>query len=79
MRMLRNTGGELERTSNGGSINEAIEVNPLSAISRPRRSAICLANPARENRLLQGSEMLADHKRAKTANDQGNLAAAKNG
>jgi hypothetical protein len=61
MQMFLHTFGKGKTAHHRRRINEAVKVNPLSTIQRPRLSAESLANSAGENCLLKRSEMFANH------------------
>lgn len=59
--MFLNTRGQGKTTAHRLRIDEAVKVNPLSAIQRPRLSAKSLANSPREDCLLKRSQVLTGH------------------
>src|SRR5262249_52406268 len=59
--MLLNTLGQGKPTPHRLRIDEAVKVNPLSAIQRPGLSAESFANSLREYRLLKWSEVRTGH------------------
>ncbi len=69
VRMILNTIGESKATADCLYVEEAVKVNPLSAIQGPRRPTECLANAKPDNRLLKCSEMFASHGATLRPND----------